>query len=140
MKTPLTTLFVISMFLFFSCFTGKKADRITLDRLNTTKEVVLQAEESETIANADTSFFLIAHDIQTAEIYGSFFTGESSVSFKRNENLVFEEGLTYFTTFFFESLVSWDTLSIRKRELEQGAALGGSRVNVERRIRDGNEF
>ncbi|MGF1671563.1 MAG: hypothetical protein ACFCU6_14045 [Balneolaceae bacterium] len=114
----------ISLIILTSCLTGKRADKLIQERVSTTQDMVFQSPNTEWVSTADTLLFFIAYDIQSASVYGTLATREKIVSYIRNDDPIeYMDNSSYYTDFILDNLFAWDTLSVRKRELEQGAAL-----------------
>ena len=121
MARLITAVFIFA--LFTACSTSGEA---VAQDANWTEEVKLLLQRRT--ASADTTLYLVAHDVQTGKTYGAVWTPKRAFDFEYSDSLsVKDESLTY-SPFVLDHLVRWDTSAVRDREQEQGALLGGSRV------------
>ncbi|MEM6783142.1 MAG: hypothetical protein AAF624_05335 [Bacteroidota bacterium] len=110
------------------CGTSRVSDT-NADQVEATRQAL-----ERLVPDADTTLYLVAFDIQSGQAYGTVWTSTRAfdfvLDFVQGDDLTTNERELTYSAFLIEHLVRWDTSTVRAREAEQGALLGGSRVQA----------
>lgn len=112
-------------------------DRLVNGFVRETRDMVMQSEQAQWTEEADSLLILEAYDVQIGQVYGTIWSPQQSINFERASGQpVIDQGAPFFSDFVLDRLAKWDTVSVRTREIDQGALLDGSYVAVELQIRE----